>query len=251
MALDALFFGAHPDDVELTSGGLAARLAAHGHAVGIVDLTRGELGTRGDALTREREAHAAAALLGVAQRECLGIPDGGVDSDESEQLDAVVSCLRAHRPALVVAPDRHDEHPDHIEASHLIARACYLAGLARFGRGERFRPERLLFALYRASEKPHLVVDVSAVWEKRMAALRAHASQLGAAAGEPTYLTAAGFLEGVEARARAWGALAGVTHAEAYRVRGPWPVLDARALLGSRGGREAGVRGSGGKHGEA
>ena len=237
MALDALFFGAHPDDVELTSGGLAARLAAHGHAVGIVDLTRGELGTRGDVATREREAREAASRLGVAHRESLGLPDGKVDSDESEQLEAVVACLRTHRPALVVAPDRHDEHPDHVEASFLVARACYLSGLSRFGSGERFRPERLLFALYRSGTEPHLVVDVSAVWEKRMAALRAHVSQLDPAAGEPTYLTAPGFEASVEARARAWGALAGVAYAEGYRVRGPWPVLDARALLGSRGGR--------------
>lgn len=237
MALDALFFGAHPDDVELTSGGLAARLAAHGHAVGIVDLTRGELASRGDVATRELEAREAARRLGVAHRESLGLPDGKVDSDESEQLEAVVDCLRRHRPALVVAPDRHDEHPDHVEASSLVARACYLSGLSRFGKGDRFRPERLLFALYRSATPPHLVVDVSAVWEQRMAALRAHASQLDPAAGPGTYLTMPGFLEAVEARARAWGALAGVTHAEGYRVRGPWAVLDARALLGSRGGR--------------
>ena len=237
MALDALFFGAHPDDVELTSGGLAARLASHGHGVGIVDLTRGERATRADVATREREARAAAQCLGVSHRESLGLPDGGVDAAAAEQLEAVVECLRRHRPALVVAPDRHDEHPDHIEGSALVARACYLAGLARFGRGERFRPDRLLFALYRSTTPPHLVVDVSAQWEKRMAALRAHQSQLDPDAGPGTYLTAPGFLESVEARARTWGALAGVTHAEGYRVRGPWAVLDARALLGSRGGR--------------
>ena len=236
MALDALFFGAHPDDVELTSGGLAARLAAHGHGTGIVDLTRGELGTRGDAATREREAREAAACLGVTHRESLGLPDGALDHHDRAQLEAVVACLRRHRPALVVAPDRHDEHPDHVEASQLVASACYLSGLARFGSDTRFRPERLLFALYRSGTAPHLVVDVSAVWEQRMAALRTHASQMDPAAGEPTYLTVSGFEAAVEARARAWGALAGVTYAEGYRVRGPWPVLDARALLGSRGG---------------
>jgi bacillithiol biosynthesis deacetylase BshB1 len=236
MALDALFFGAHPDDVELTSGGLAARLAAHGHGTGIVDLTRGGLGTRGDAATREREGREAAVCLGVTHRESLGRPDGALDHHDRTQLEAVVSCLRRHRPALVVAPDRHDEHPDHVEASQLVASACYLSGLARFGSDTRFRPERLLFALYRSGTAPHLVVDVSAVWEQRMAALRTHASQMDPAAGEPTYLTVSGFEAAVEARARAWGALAGVTHAEGYRVRGPWPVLDARALLGSRGG---------------
>lgn len=237
MPLDALCFGAHPDDVELTCGGLVARLAAHGHRVGIVDLTRGERGTRGDVATRAREAEAAARILG-AGRENLGLPDCGLDRHDPGQLRAVVDCLRRHRPGLVVAPDRHDEHPDHVEASHLVASACHHAGLAGYAAaGERHRPARILFALYRSATEPHLVVDVSEVWEKRMAAIRAHASQLDpghptpSGPGAATYLTAPGFLDSVEARARTWGALLGVTHAEGFRVRGPWPVADARALL--------------------
>src|SRR5712691_4409235 len=98
MPLDALCFGAHPDGVELTSGGLAARLAAHGHGVGIADLTCGELGTRGDVATRAREAQAAAAALGVSLRVTLGLPDGGLDRRDRAQLRAVVECLREHRP---------------------------------------------------------------------------------------------------------------------------------------------------------
>ena len=131
--LDALFFGAHPDDVELAAGGLAALLAAHGHRVGIADLTRGEQGTRGDAAARAAEAAAAARELGVAWRESLGLPDLGLDRHDRAQQAAVVACLREHRPRLVVAPDADDAHPDHVEASHLVARACYLAGLARYG----------------------------------------------------------------------------------------------------------------------
>lgn len=236
MALDALCFGAHPDDVELTCGGLAARLSAHGHAVGIADLTRGERGTRGDVATRASEAQAAARVLGVSTRVNLALPDGALDRHDAAQLRAVIECLREHRPTLVIAPDRHDEHPDHIEASHLITRACYLAGLAHYeAHGERFRPERLLFALYRSATAPHVVVDVSEVWSQRVNALRAHASQLDPAAGPGTYLTQAGFIEAVEARARAWGALAGVPYAEGYRVRGPLALLDARALLATRG----------------
>jgi bacillithiol biosynthesis deacetylase BshB1 len=231
-ALDALFFGAHPDDVELTSGGLAALLAAHGHRVGIVDLTRGEAASRGDVETRARESAEAARRLGVHSRASLGLPDTGLDRHDRAQMKAVVATLRAHAPRLVVAPDRGDAHPDHIEAHHLVTRACYLAGLARYDApGERTRPDRLLYALYRGTSRAHVVVDIGAVWEKRMAALRAHESQLDPATGPATYLTAPGFLAEVEARARVWGAAIGAAWGEGYRTRGPLALADARALL--------------------
>jgi bacillithiol biosynthesis deacetylase BshB1 len=239
--MDALFFGAHPDDVELTSAGLAALLASHGHEVGLVDLTRGEAASRGTPEERAAEAAAAARDLGVAARENLGLPDLGLDRSSREQLAAVVTCLRRHRPRLVVAPDQHDDHPDHEEASRLVARACYLAGLARFpATGERQRPERLLFALYRGAARPRLVVDVTPVWERRQSALARHVSQLDPARGPSTYLTEPGFLESVEARARAWGAAIGARFGEGYRVRGPLGIVDARALLG-RGAGEQGA----------
>jgi bacillithiol biosynthesis deacetylase BshB1 len=232
MALDALFFGAHPDDVELTSGGLAAMLASHGHRVGIVDLTRGEAGTRGTPAQRAREAEAAAAALGVAARINLELPDTGLRAGDREQLAAVIGCLREHRPSLVVAPDRHDEHPDHIEASQLVSRAGHLAGLTRAGgEGQRFRPDRLLFALYRRLVLPHVVVDITPVWERRVAALRAHVSQIEGE-GPSTYLTDPGFLGEVESRARVFGASIGARFGEGYRARGPIAVRDARALLG-------------------
>jgi len=232
MALDALFFGAHPDDVELTSGGLAALLASHGHRVGIVDLTRGEAATRGTVEERAREAEAAAGALGVAERLNLALPDLGLDGGDREQQRVVVACLRQHRPVLVVAPERHDPHPDHVEASNLVRRACYLAGLGGLASpGERFRPSRLLFALYRSTRTPQLVVNVTPVWERRMQALREHRSQLGDGHGPSTYLTAPEFLEELEARARVFGAAIGARFGEGYRAVGPIAVHDARALL--------------------
>jgi bacillithiol biosynthesis deacetylase BshB1 len=237
MTCDALFFGAHPDDVELTSGGLAALLASHGHTVVVADLTGGEAGTRGTAEERAREAQAAAKELGIARRVGLGLPDTGLDGRDPGQVGAVVACLREHRPRLVVAPDRHDPHPDHVEASRLIARASLLAGLAKFpSPGERHRPGRLLFAMYRTlSPGPHVVVDVTPVWERRVRALRAHASQLGGGEGMSTYLTGPDFLAEVEARARVFGASIGVRYGEGFRVRGPLGLHDARPLLDQAG----------------
>lgn len=236
MTLDALFFGAHPDDVELTSGGLAALLASHGHRVGIADLTRGERASRGTVEERQAEAREAARALGVATRVNLGLPDTGLEGGDPAQRRAVIECLRAHRPRLVVAPHADDAHPDHVEASRLVRAACYLAGLARVeAGGERHRPERVLYALYRTDRRATVVVDVSGTWERRMAALRAHASQLDPDRGPATYLTQPDFLAEVEARARAWGALIGVRHGEGYRTHGPLGLTDARALLGGGG----------------
>jgi bacillithiol biosynthesis deacetylase BshB1 len=246
MALDALFFGAHPDDVELTSAGLAALLASHGHAVGIVDLTRGEAASRGTPEERAREAGEAAKLLGVAERMNLGLPDLGLDRSDHVQLRVVAGAIRTHRPRLVVAPHHDDAHPDHIEAAHLVARACYISGLLRFdASGERHRPARVLFALYRTDRPPQLVVDVSAVWERRAAALAAHRSQLDPLATEAggggrvaasTYLTPPDGLAEVEARSRSFGALIGARYGEGYRLRGPVAIHDARALIGPPAG---------------
>jgi N-acetylglucosamine malate deacetylase 1 len=232
MASDAVFFGAHPDDIELTSAGLAALLASHGHAVTLVDLTRGEMASRGTVEGRAREAEQAAATLGVARRVNLGLPDTGLDARDRAQILAVVACLRAERPSLVVAPESGDPHPDHGEAAGLVTRACYLSGLARIDApGERFRPRCLLHVLYRGTRPPRLVVDVSPVWDRRMAALHAHASQLGQGAGPATDLTHPDYLPEIEARARHFGAMIGARYGEGYRVRGPLAVWDARALI--------------------
>lgn len=230
--VDALVFGAHPDDVELTCGGLVASLAARGARVVIVDLTRGEAASRGTPEERAREASQAAHILGAAGRETLTLPDTGLSRLDREQQRAVVECLRRHRPALVVAPWTDDPHPDHVEASHLVARAGYLGGLTRYAAaGSRHRPSRMLFVLYRTGAPPDLVVDVSPVWERKMEAVRAHASQLEPGRGPDTYLTHPDFLVEIEARARSYGALAGVRYGEAFRVRGPVVVDDARMLL--------------------
>jgi bacillithiol biosynthesis deacetylase BshB1 len=240
--VDALFVGAHPDDVELCCAGLAARLVAEGFQVGICDLTRGETASRGTAEERAREADEAARILGVARRENLGLPDTGVNGRDPGQLRAAVELLRRLRPSLLVAPDPRDEHPDHVEGARLLTRAAYLAGLKRYpAGGERFRPDLVLHAVYRDPIAPDVLVDVSDGFERRMAALRAHRSQLGldGGGGAETYLTRPGFLEEVEARARVFGARIGVRYAEGFRLAGPFPVWSPAALLRRTGATAA------------
>jgi bacillithiol biosynthesis deacetylase BshB1 len=233
-AVDALFVGAHPDDIELCCAGLAARLAAEGFHVAICDLTRGEAASRGSVEVRAAEAAEAARILGIGARENLALPDTGLNARDRAQLAAVVALLRRRRPSLLLAPDPRDEHPDHVEGAQLVARAAYLAGLARYpAPGEAFRPDLVLHAVYRDALAPDVIVDVSEHFERRMAALRAHRSQLGldGAAGPETYLTREGFLGEVEARARVLGARIGVRFGEGFRVSQAFPVWNTAALL--------------------
>ena len=133
--LDVLAFGAHPDDVELSAGGTLAKLTAQGKRCGVVDLTRGELGTRGSAALRDEEAAKAASILGLVHRENLGLADGFFQEDEAS-IRAVVAAIRRHRPAVVLANALADRHPDHGRAAELVARASFLSGLVKVDTGQ-------------------------------------------------------------------------------------------------------------------
>ena len=187
---DVLAVGAHPDDVELGCGGLLARLAAAGRRVGIVDLTAGELGTRGDPTQRRGEAEAAAQALGVAWRTCLGLPDGGLKAEADPQLAAIVGALRVARPRAVLLPDAGDPHPDHQAAALLVARACTWAGVRVGGRISEARTSLACCwpTLDRARLlQPALAIDITAHHEAKRAACAAHRSQFDPAAGPPTH----------------------------------------------------------------
>ncbi|HEX9639153.1 MAG TPA: bacillithiol biosynthesis deacetylase BshB1 [Acidobacteriota bacterium] len=220
--LDVLAFAAHPDDAEMGCGGTLASLAQRGYRVGVADLTLGELASRGTPDERQREAQEAAAVLCLAARENLKLPDGGL-RPEPAQLQAVVECLRRHRPALVLAPHPAARHPDHRGAARLVEQACFLAGLRRY-RPERapFMPRRVLFYGERYALRPAFVVDVSAVYDRKLKALSCYRSQLydPSAADQPnTLIGAQETLAVLEARDRSCGALAGVSFAEAFTVR--------------------------------
>jgi bacillithiol biosynthesis deacetylase BshB1 len=188
MPVDVLAIAAHRDDVELTCAGTLARAADQGYRTGILDLTAGETGTRGSAELRAREAEAAAKVLGVSERRNAGLPDAHLHNTE-ETRRVVVAQIRHFAPRVVILPFAVGRHPDHRIASELGRDACFLAGLARYDAdGAPHRPHKILYALaYREDPvKPSFVVDISAQFERKLAAIRCYASQFDAvkSAGE-------------------------------------------------------------------
>jgi N-acetylglucosamine malate deacetylase 1 len=219
--VDLLVFGPHPDDLEIGLGGAIAKHVALGHRVGLCDLTRGELGTNGTPEQRLRESEAARAVLGASWRENLALPDGGIGSDPSH-VRAIVELIRRARPRTIAVPYGRDRHPDHVAASRLLTRASFLSGLARYvTSGDKWRADWLLYYFINDSRRPSFVVDVSANYETKRAALACHQSQFappstGAAA---TRLNTPRFRQLIESRDAQFGALIGVDFAEGVVVR--------------------------------
>jgi bacillithiol biosynthesis deacetylase BshB1 len=232
---DVLAVGAHPDDVELGCGATLARLAAAGRTVGVLDLSAGELATRGTAEQRAREAAGAASTLGVAWRACLGLPDGALDPGDGEQAGVLVRALRTARPRAVLLPHRDDPHPDHPAAAALVRRAAFLAGVARClpAAGAAHRPSLLLeYPGPRQLFAPLLVIDVSAHYDAKRRALVAYGSQFDAAKGPPTHLASGHYLAAIEGRDRACGNGIGCELGEGFSSPGPLPAGEIAWLLG-------------------
>jgi len=212
MYLDVLIFAAHPDDAELTMAGTIARLSCSNYKVGIVDLTRGELGTRGTAETREREAFQAAIILKLAIRENLLIPDGNIQRNK-ENLMKVVMAIRRFRPKIIFAPYFNDRHPDHIDASKLVKEAMFVSGLTKvktFDKEvaqEAFRPNKLFYYMQTYSFEPSFIIDVSDYFDIKMKAVRAFETQFyNPKSKEPeTFISQPEFLSFIEARAKVYG----------------------------------------------
>ena len=218
--LDILAFGAHPDDVELGCGATVAKHVSLGKKVGIVDLTRGELGTRGSAEIRDKEAANAASVLGVDLRENMNFRDGFFTNDESHQME-VVKVIREYRPKIVLCNAILDRHPDHIKGSDLVSEACFLAGLRKIETGqEAWRPKAVYHYIQFKPIYPDFVVDVSDYMEQKLEAVQAYASQFfDPNSEEPeTIISSKGFLDSVKYRASDLGRLSGVTYAEGFTV---------------------------------
>jgi bacillithiol biosynthesis deacetylase BshB1 len=225
MKLDILAFGAHPDDVELGCAGTILKEISLGKTVGIIDLTRGELGTRGSAAIRDQEANAAAAILGVSVRENLEMRDGFFVNDENHQIQ-IIKMIRKYQPEIVLCNAIDDRHIDHAKGSKLVSDACFLAGLMKIETteaGEKqtaWRPKIVYHYIQWKNIEPDFVVDITGFTDRKIAAILAYSSQFyDANSNEPeSPITSKNFLESLNYRSRDLGRLSGVEHAEGFTV---------------------------------
>ncbi len=223
--VDILAIGVHPDDVELMCSGTILRHIALGKKVGILDLTKGELGTRGTASIRKMEAAKAAKILGVSFRECLGMRDGAFQNDSRHQLE-IIKKLRQHRPEIIICNAVQDRHPDHGRAAQLVSEACFYSGLRKItstlkGKNQEvWRPKAIYHSIQDRYIKPDFVVDITSFAEKKMQAIQAFASQFyNPDSKEPqTPISSENFLESVKARMIELGRVIGAPYAEGFTV---------------------------------
>lgn len=244
MSLDVLAFAAHPDDVELGAGGTVCTLTKQGYSVGVVDLTRGQLGSRGNPELREQEAARASEIMGLAARENLGLMDGGLDNTREHQLK-IIEMVRKYRPHVALIGALECRHPDHGAGARLCADAFFYSGLRKIQTTldgepqEPWRPHHVLHYMQAIEFEPTFVVDVSEVWEQRVAALKAFKSQFYNPDYEPseeepeTFVSNEGFFKWIEARARTYGYRVGAEYGEPFLYRhGPVGVGDLMQVLG-------------------
>jgi len=225
MKLDILAIGVHPDDVELGCSGTLINEIKSGKKAGIVDLTQGELGTRGNLETRYQEAASAAMIIGVQVRENLKMRDGFFENDEENKLK-LIRAIRKYQPDIIIGNVLHDRHPDHGRAGHLIAEASFLSGLMKIetidengNPQQKWRPSYVLHYIQDWYHEPDILIDISDVFEQRMKSIEAYTTQFNTANNEDgpqTYISTPDFLESVIARARMFGKRIGVKYAEGF-----------------------------------
>jgi bacillithiol biosynthesis deacetylase BshB1 len=237
--IDLLFFGAHPDDIELSCGGTIVTMVKRGLGVGMIDLTRGEMGTRGTPRTRKREALASARIMGVAFREQLDLGDGALRTGREEELQ-VIDVVRRTRPSLVFAPCPDDRHPDHTRTGRLVTEASFYAGLKQLESDvPAHRPQTTIYYLQNYMQPPSFVIDVTEAWKTKMRAVAAFKSQFfDPKSKEPkTFISDPRFLAMIEARGRHFGAMIGAAFGEAFVTKLPPRISD---VIGAYTGREVG-----------
>jgi N-acetylglucosamine malate deacetylase 1 len=235
--VDIIFFGAHPDDVELSAGGTAAKCVKDGLRIGIVDLTRGEMGTRGTPQTRKKEAASSAKILGATFRQQLDFQDGNLQTGREQELE-IIELLRIHKPKLVIAPWPDDRHPDHTRTGRIVTEASFYAGLKSLKTSApAHRPQTVLYYMQNYMVPPSFVVDVTRHWKTKMRSVAAYKSQFfDPKSKEPrTFISDPKFLEMIEARGKHFGAMIGANYGEAFVTKQPPRVDD---LVSAYAGRE-------------
>jgi bacillithiol biosynthesis deacetylase BshB1 len=222
MKLDLLAIAPHPDDAELTCGGTLIKMAASGYATGVLDLTAGEMGTRGSPETRAKEAAQAAKILGLKWRGNLGLPDSDVQPVRANKL-RLAQMIRDLRPRTVILPYWEGRHPDHYHAAELGYEACFLAGLVQLPiEGQAFRPFKILYATAYAQVRPTFVVDITKQYEKRSRAILAYRSQFRPSKRvrkSQVYLPLDELEDRMTLVARRYGQMIGVRHGEGFLTR--------------------------------
>jgi bacillithiol biosynthesis deacetylase BshB1 len=227
LKLDILVLSVHPDDAELGCAGTLLKHIAAGKKVGIADITRGELGTRGSAEIREQEAAASAQILGLSVRENLGLPDGFFQNTPEYQFK-VIEAIRKYRPEIIITNAYHDRHPDHGRASDLVEASAFLAGLRKVETyfdgvlQQAWRPGLVLHFIQDNYIRPDIVIDVTEQWDKKIESIRAFKSQFFNQDwhDEPqTYISSPDFIQIVEARAREFGKSIQARYGEGFTSR--------------------------------
>ncbi|AMS26424.1 GlcNAc-PI de-N-acetylase [Bacteroidetes bacterium UKL13-3] len=238
MKLDILAFAAHPDDIELAAGGTVMAHIALGKKVGIVDLTRGELGTRGSAEMRDKEAAASSVILGVHARENLRMQDGFFQNDETHQLK-VIEMIRKYQPEIIIANSEFDRHIDHGRGASLVHDASFLSGLRKIETTHNgivqtaWRPKAIYHYIQDYHTKPDIIFDITPFWERKMESIKAFSSQFyDPTSNEPeSPISCKDFLDFIESRAREFGRVISVKYAEAFTVKRTIGSRDLTQLL--------------------
>lgn len=223
MTLDVLIFAAHPDDAELTMGGTVAKLTSKGLKVGIVDVTKGELGTRGTPEIRQKEAFQAAIILKIAVRDNLNIPDGEI-KDTKENLLNLIMAIRRFKPKIIFGPYKNDRHPDHVGLSALVKSAYFSAGLPKiktFDKGtlqQAYRPHKLFYYMQTYTFEPSFIVDITGHYEDKIKAMQAYATQFhNPHSTEPdTFISSPEFINFIRAKAEFYGFKIGKKYGEPF-----------------------------------
>ena len=236
MDLDVISMMAHPDDAEILSGGTLIKLKDQGYAVGIIDFTRGEMGTRGTVGQRTREAACSAEIMGVDIRENLEFPDALIENTV-ENRSRVVRAIREYRPHIVITHDRNNRNPDHTHTSMLVQESCFTAGLAKYDTGQPpHRPNKILFTMEYFEFKPTIIIDITEQFERKIKAVGCYRSQVHNLEhkGLPTYISSDRFSQEIESRMRYFGSRIHTDFAEVFRMDTPVEIHDLVVEIGLR-----------------